>query len=252
MLSRNFRLQKVGDLDWLRKNYQFSKVSSSIDELIILNVSRDEKDEEIFIEHIKQLNNECFIPIAAGGGIRTISQARKLLKYGADKVVLNSSLFINKPLVHEIAEEFGQQCIIAAIDIMKYEKKYKIFVNNGQNKIEGEIYLEIKDILSLPIGEVYLNSIDRDGTGQGYLIDLIDLIDEANSTSIIIAGGAGNFQHLFEGLNIDKIDAVATAHLFNFVGNGLYQARKKLIDKKYDLPIWNTEVIKNLKGCLDT
>ena len=90
MLSRNFRLQKVGNLRWLQKNYNFSQITFSIDELIVLDVSRDGRDEEKFRDCVRLLTEECFVPIAAGGGIRALDQAQKLLHSGADKVVLNT------------------------------------------------------------------------------------------------------------------------------------------------------------------
>jgi len=90
MLSRNFRLQKVGGLSWLKKNYDFSQVAFSIDELIVLDVSRGERDLAQFCEHLKGLADGCFVPIAAGGGVRSLADARMLLRSGADKVVVNT------------------------------------------------------------------------------------------------------------------------------------------------------------------
>ena len=107
VLSRNFRLQKVGDLRWLKENYDFSRVAFSIDELIILDVSRGDRDEEKFREHVGSLSEECFIPIAAGGGIRNVEQARQLLYSGADKIVVNSLLSNDEDVIQEIAFEFG-------------------------------------------------------------------------------------------------------------------------------------------------
>jgi imidazole glycerol-phosphate synthase subunit HisF len=247
MLSRNFRLQKVGDLNWLRKNYVFSKISFSIDELVVLNVSRGDKDEELFKDHLKKLTEECFIPVAAGGGIRQIEQTRALLRSGADKIVLNSAIFTNPQLVHSIAGEFGQQCIVASIDVMKVKEDYKIFIENGTKEIQKPFSECLNDILKLPIGEIYLNSMDRDGTGQGYLNDLIDILPKKLSTPIIIAGGAGKYHHLTEGLKNDKVDAVATAHLFNFVGDGLEKSREGLINSNISLPVWDVEKFKTLK-----
>ena len=106
MLSRNFRLQKVGNMQWLKKNYNFSHISFSIDELIILDVTRNERNEAAFYEHVRLLNDECFVPIAAGGGIREVEQARKLLHSGADKVVINTLLVEDSEIISEIASNF--------------------------------------------------------------------------------------------------------------------------------------------------
>ena len=106
MLSRNFRLQKVGNLNWLKKNYNFSKIAFSIDELIILDVTRGNRDEKKFQKHIYSLTEECFVPIAAGGGIRTLEQAQNLLHSGSDKVVVNTLIYKNPQVIRKIAEEW--------------------------------------------------------------------------------------------------------------------------------------------------
>ena len=110
MLSRNFRLQKVGNLHWLQTNYNFSHISFSIDELIVLDVTRGEKKPDEFCAALKQLTEGCFVPIAAGGGVRTIETARNLLRSGADKVIVNSTLYEKNGFVSHLASEFGQQC----------------------------------------------------------------------------------------------------------------------------------------------
>ena len=133
MLSRNFRLQKVGDINWLEKNYGFSNVGFSIDELIVLDVSRNERNRDEFSEVLKTLTNDCFAPIAAGGGINSVADATKLLRSGADKIVVNSSLHNNRKLISELAQEFGRQCIIASVDCKQIEGKFYIATNNGSN-----------------------------------------------------------------------------------------------------------------------
>jgi cyclase len=133
MLSRNFRLQKVGDINWLEKNYGFSNVGFSIDELIVLDVSRNERNRDEFSEVLKTLTNDCFAPIAAGGGINSLADATKLLRSGADKIVVNSALHSNKQLISELAQEFGRQCIIASVDCKQIKGKFYIATNNGSN-----------------------------------------------------------------------------------------------------------------------
>jgi len=238
MLSRNFRLQKVGNIKWLNLNYKFSKISSSIDELIILNVGRIKKDKESFLMHIRKLTENCFIPIAAGGGVNDIEYAKSLLRNGADKVVVNTALFNNKNLIYSLSEEFGAQCIVASVDLKFENNTFSLWVENGTSKVDILPEIFLKNISEMPIGEIYLNSMDKDGTGQGYMMDLLDLLPKKTSIPIIIAGGAGNYRHLAEGLDDKQIDAVATAHLFNFVGDGLINARKKLFDNNYNLAKW--------------
>lgn len=243
VLSRNFRLQRVGDLVWLQKNYKFSKIAFSIDELIVLDVSRGNRNLARFSEHLKALTEGCFVPIAAGGGIRSIEQARELLRSGADKVVVNSPLFNNPLLVKELAEEFGQQCVIAAIDVKKSPKgEYQAFIENGSRPLDSNFSVWIEQISRLSVGEIYLNSMDRDGTGQGYDLGLLDSLPCLLSKPLILAGGAGHFRHLSEGLSDPRVDAVATAHLFNFVGNGLTKARIDLLSEGQMLAKWNEAI----------
>lgn len=235
MLSRNFRLQKVGNLDWLEKNYNFKQISSYIDELIVLDVTRENRNIRNFAEMLKKITNECFVPISAGGGVCSPDDARLLLRSGADKVVLNTSAFSNYEVIKTISKEFGQQCIVASIDLKKENKKYSVFINNGTKKLKS---LNDKMFLEGYIGEIYLNSIDRDGTGQGYDFSTLEIIPTNCKLPIILAGGVGNAEHLKEGLINERIDAVATAHLFNFVGTGLKNARDIIQSSGIPLARW--------------
>jgi len=244
MLSRNFRLQKVGDLKWLQSNYNFSYISFSIDELIVLDVTRGERDTKAFCDALKALTEGCFVPIAAGGGVRTIEHARTLLRSGADKVVVNTALYENEHFVNELASEFGQQCIVASMDIKRApDGSYQVWAEYGSKCLEGSAAHWIEQVTNNAVGEIYLNSMDRDGTGQGYDLQLLDLLPQDMPKPVILAGGVGNATHLAEGLADTHVDAVATAHLFNFVGDGLKQARQLLIASGVDLPIWDIQLL---------
>ena len=240
MLSRNFRLQNVGNLNWLEKNYDFSKISYSIDELIVLDVTRGKRNFDKFCETLKALTKGCFVPISAGGGIVDFNLAHKLLRSGADKVVINSELFGKSQLVEKLASEFGKQCIVASVDI-KFSDifGYQIWSHSGTLCQEVEASSQLEIILSDSIGEIYLNSMDKDGTGQGLDLGLLDLLPNLTSKPVILAGGAGNSEHLLKAFMDSRVDAVATANLFNFVGTGLSDARRFLVTKGVDLPIWN-------------
>lgn len=248
VLSRNFRLQKVGDLLWLKNNYDFSKISFFIDELIVLDVSRGIRNRDLFVNTLSKIAIGCFAPIAAGGGIENLEDARRVLRSGADKVVLNSALSNNLTLVREIAEEFGQQCIIGSLDLKRtVQGEYCIYTHNGEHKQAVGLtdFLDSQAVSSL--GEIYLNSIDRDGTGQGYDFDTLNFVPDSCTLPLILAGGAGNSRHLLEGLKHPRVDAVATAHLFNFVGDGLKRARGVLLDSGVKLAYWPDISTLNLK-----
>jgi cyclase len=239
MLSRNFRLQKVGDLAWLKKNYNFSLISFFIDELIVLDISRGERNQSAFCETLEALTEGCFVPIAAGGGIRSIEQARCLLRSGADKLVLNTPIFSQSPLLKDLAQEFGQQCLVGSLDLKRtHGDKYEILIESGTRALDGVATERLQRISDGEVGEWYLNSVDRDGTGQGYDLALLDQLPLDWSVPIILAGGAGNASHLAIGLADSRVDAVATAHLFNFVGDGLKQARTSLSSSGVELAKW--------------
>lgn len=239
MLSRNFRLQKVGDLSWLQRNYNFANVALFIDELIVLDVSRSERDPDAFCVALEHISAGCFAPIAAGGGIKSVDYAKKLLRSGADKVVLNSALADDPALVKAIAREFGQQCVIGAIDVKhEGEGNYAAYSHNGNERIDMTVEQLLTKHAEGFVGEFYLNSIDRDGTGQGYDFATLDLLPDGWSQPVIMAGGVGNATHLAAGLADERVDAVATAHLFNFVGDGLRKARLALLDSGVELAQW--------------
>lgn len=248
MLSRNFRLQKVGDLRWLQKNYNFSNVSFSIDELVILDVSRTARDTDRFCEHVKAMTEGSFVPIAAGGGVMSTEHAQKLLRAGADKVVVNTAVATDPGLIREMASLYGRQCIVASVDAKQSASGFEVFTSNGGQATETSLSDWIKRLAELPVGEIYLNSMDRDGTGQGYMLAMLDHIPASITTPVILAGGAGKPQHLEEGLRDPRVDAVATAHLFNFVGDGLSQARQRLLDAGQRLPFWDRDRAKALAG----
>jgi len=247
MLSRNFRLQRAGDIEWLKINYNFKNIAFTIDELIILDVSRNERNLERFCGHIKVIAKECFIPIAVGGGITSYEHTKAIMNSGADKLVVNTTLFRAPHFVKELISTYGSQCIIASIDVKLQNGKTEIYIDNGSTKVAMAFDEYIDRIINLGIGEIYLNSMDRDGTGHGYLFDFWGQLKSTVKVPIIIAGGAGNWHHLLEGLKHDMVDAVATANLFNFIGQGFPNARRQLQESGIDLAKWETSNILDLK-----
>ena len=236
--SRNFRLQKAGNLNWLKRNYNFKEIAFSLDELIVLNASKDGKKIEEFAKILEGIVEDVFIPIAAGGGIRNIDDAKLLFNSGADKLVLNSLLHKNPDIVREIVKQYGSQSVIASIDYKTIDGNNLVFINDGMQKIDMTLNQYIDYTQNLGVGELYLNSIDNDGTGFGYDFDTIDKVANTIKVPLIIAGGAGNESHLIQGLKREKVDAVATANLFNFLGNGLPNARKKIIEENLNIARW--------------
>ena len=238
MQSRNFRLQKVGNLNWLEKNYRFQSIAFSLDEIIILNASKSKKSSMEFAKMVSDLVNDVFIPIAAGGGIRTIEDAELLFNSGADKLVLNTTLVESPALVKILVKQYGSQSIVASIDYKKVYGKLEVYINDGTSKIAMPLIDYINYLESLEVGEIYLNSIEKDGTGFGYDFETIKSLEKQINIPLIIAGGAGNENHLIEGLQLNGVNAVATANLFNFIGDGLPKARKKIIETGLNIANW--------------
>lgn len=250
MLSRNFRLQRAGNIQWLKSNYNFKRIAFTIDELIILDVSRGQRNISLFCESIKSIGQECFIPIAAGGGIVSCDHAKAIMNSGADKLIVNSSLCNEPSFVRELVSIYGSQCVIASVDVKNQNGKLECYIDNGIKKVDMEFSRYIDNIIKLGIGEIYLNSIDKDGTGHGYLFGLLDQLGNTVKVPIIIAGGAGNWHHLLEGLRNPVVDAAATANLFNFIGEGFPNARKELLNNGMDLANWEFGMLEGLKKCL--
>jgi cyclase len=237
-LSRNFRLQRAGDLAWLLNNYRFSSIATAIDELVILDVNRGSRDRDAFCAAVAQISANCYMPLVLGGGIRTLVDAQALVTNGADKLLINTALASDPDLVRELVSIYGSQCIVASIDYRIERGSFSVYTHQGQHRLDQSLQAYIEQLAALQVGELYLNSIDRDGTGQGYCFEALSHIVESIHLPVILAGGAGNQHHLLQGLHRADVDAVATANLFNFIGDGLPKARAHLIDYGIAMAYW--------------
>ena len=249
-LSRNFRLQRVGDLDWLIRNYDFARTASYIDELVLLNVSRDATDHSQFVKTLRFLTEICFVPITAGGHVQTLEHARVLLSNGADKILVNTLAAEDPQEVNRIAESYGRQCIIVGVDVVSQSEVLTAVTHRGSQVLTTDIRAHLSVLGALPVGEIYLTSVDRDGTGNGFHSDLLDLLPKQLSQPVILAGGAAKPEHFLNFLNDQRVSALATAHLFNFVGDGLLRTRETLLRENHLLPSWQPEEIMQMKGSL--
>lgn len=239
MQSRNFRLQKVGNLKWLENHYKFQQIAFSLDELIILDATKTQKSIQNFAAAVEKLVSDVFIPVAAGGGIRSIEDAELLFNSGADKIVLNTLLIENSSEVENIVKTYGSQSVVASIDYKINNGIPEPYINNGTIKVNLTMEAYLKYINSLHVGEIYLNSIEQDGTGFGYDYQNITALEKEIQLPLIIAGGAGNEKHLVDGLKLNGVSAVATANLFNFIGDGLPNARKHIFESGENIANWH-------------
>ena len=237
-LSRNFRLQQVGNVDWLLNAYPFKTVADSIDELFIINVSRETIEEysNRFFLDVEKIMSKVFVPLTLGGGIRNFSHVNSLFENGSDKVVINRMIIENPLLVQQISKRYGCQSIVASIDFKKINNQYFSFL--PQQKKTMILQDHINQVNKLNVGEIMLTSVDKDGTGQGYDTGVKEYIKECNSP-IILSGGAGKPEHFLDALKIKEVSAVSTANLFNFLGDSLEISRNFLIDKGVNLRLLN-------------
>lgn len=187
--------------------------SQLADELIIINIANSDEDRINFKNVVKEMSYELATPLAVGGKIKTLNQAKELFGNGADKIILNTGALINPKLITEIAELYGSQSVVVGIDLRYEENEYNIYSNNGKNKIEKKLKEWLYEIEERGCGEVMITSIDRDGTGLGLEINIIKEIRNKVKVPLIISGGCGSSQHFVEGYK-EGADAVAAGRFF--------------------------------------
>lgn len=249
VLSRNFRTQNIGNIDWILKNYNLSEVTKGLDEILILDVSRENKNFDKFCEIVKVISSNCFIPVSAGGGISNINQAETLFKSGADKVFLNSLYFKKIEECFKISKIFGNQSIIGGIDFKKINNQNYIFKDYGKYQTNLNINEWVNFLQENGAGEILLQSIDRDGTASGLELDK-ELLSKFNEVScpIILMGGVGKIDHFLDAFKNDKIEAIATANLLNFIGDTFLKLRKNLLINKVEVVDWGENDIRKFKN----
>lgn len=224
------------------------------DELIYLDISpspvydlkRDDLNYPKFdsiMEIIRLVASKCFMPLTFGGGIRTLDDIYRRLKAGADKVTLNTKAIEQPEFIGECAREFGSQCIVISIDAKRTDTGWAVYKGGrSQTELSPSSWAKIAE--QEGAGEILLNSIDRDGAGSGYDLQLINDVSNAVLIPVIVLGGVGSWQHFEEGLNT-KASAVAAANIFHYSENSIYNAKKYLFDRSYNvrkpLPLSNVQ-----------
>ncbi len=211
------------------------------DELIYLDISRNanydlgrddlgyENKSGIF-DILEGVSQCTMMPSTIGGKIRTISDIEDRLRFGADKVSINTLLYTAPEIVAQAVSKFGSQCIVASIDVKCVDDQYKVFVEGGRTDTNFELSAWLTKITELGVGEILLNSIDNDGHLQGFDINMISLVCEQVNIPVIACGGAGNWEHLLEVLSETNVSAVAAANIFHYTDQSVYMAKKFLYD----------------------
>jgi cyclase len=203
------------------------------DEITFLDITASHEERDTTLHTVERMASEVFIPLTVGGGVRQISDIRNLLNAGADKVAINSAAILNPDFVQEAADRFGSQCIVVAIDAKQVawgkNCKWEIFSHGGR-KVTGLDAMEwAKKMTYLGAGEILLTSMDRDGTKNGFDLDLTELISGSVSVPVIASGGVGTLQHLADGITKGKADAVLAASIFHFGQFSLSEAKNFML-----------------------
>ncbi len=209
--------------------------SQDADELIFIDILRNNNSKNNLVDFLNEVSTECSMPLTAGGGIKNENDVRELINAGADKVIINTAAYENPKMISNAVTQFGSQCIIGGIDYRLHNSKKTVFINCGKSITQDNPVDYAKKIEDLGVGEIYLNSIDLDGTMKGYDIDIVQKISDKLSIPLIASGGAGNFMHLVELFNKTNVSAVACASLFHFGDNNPIRARSYL--KNNDIPM---------------
>ena len=202
------------------------------DELVFLDISASPEARRTTLEMVSRVAESIFIPFTVGGGIRSAADAGAALRAGADKVTVNTAAVRDPSLVSRLAESFGSQCIVAAVDVKRVEGRLTVVINGGRETTELEAVEWSRRLEALGAGEILLTSMDRDGTGAGYDLPLIQAVSQAVSMPVIASGGAGNLAHLAEALEAGA-HGVLAATIFHFQDSSLPRARAYLRERGY-------------------
>ncbi len=205
------------------------------DEITFLDITASHEARDTTLHTVERMAGEVFIPLTVGGGVRELQDIRNLLNAGADKVAINSAAIFNPEFVREAAQRFGSQCIVVAIDAKQVEQgdepKWEIFTHGGRKPTGIDAIQWAKKMTGYGAGEILLTSMDRDGTKNGFDLELTSRISDAVNVPVIASGGVGNLQHLVDGIVEGKADAVLAASIFHFGEHTVPEAKKYMAER---------------------
>jgi imidazole glycerol-phosphate synthase subunit HisF len=202
------------------------------DELVFLDISASQEERKTTLEMVARVAESIFIPFTVGGGIRSVADAGAALRAGADKISVNTAAVRDPSLVSRLAESFGSQCVVAAVDVKRIDGRLTVMVTGGRDPTPLEAIAWVRQLETAGAGEILLTSMDRDGTGKGYDLPLIQAAASAVSIPVIASGGAGTLEHLAEALRAGA-HGVLAATIFHFQGSSLPEARAYLREQGF-------------------
>ena len=203
--------------------------AAGADELCFLDITASHENRDTIIDVVRRTAEVCFMPVTVGGGVRTADDARALLMAGADKVAVNSAAVTRPEVISDIATRFGSQCMVASIDARKVaEGRWEIFTHGGRTPTGIDALEHAVRMADLGAGELLVTSMDRDGTRDGYDLELTRTLADAVSIPVVASGGVGNLDHLVEGVTKGHANAVLAASIFHFGEHSIANAHAAL------------------------
>ncbi|MBI2206716.1 MAG: imidazole glycerol phosphate synthase subunit HisF [Candidatus Rokubacteria bacterium] len=211
------------------------------DELVFLDITASHEERDIMLDVVRRTAEGIYMPLTVGGGLRSVDDVRGLLRAGADKVSLNTAAIQRPAVIREAAERFGSQCIVVAIDARREGNapdgtpRWGVYTHGGRRPTGLDAVAWAREAAARGAGEILLTSMDRDGTKDGYDLELTRAIAEGVTIPVIASGGAGTLEHLWEGLVEGAADAVLAASIFHFGMHTIAEAKQYLADRGVDV-----------------
>jgi cyclase len=217
-------LRDAGDPVELAVRYQ----EEGADEIVFLDITASHERRETVARLARRCADDVFIPFTIGGGVRSVDDAQAVLDAGADKVSVNSAAVARPELLAEMAEVFGAQCVVLAIDARREGDGYGVYVNGGRRRVGRDAVEWAREGVERGAGEILLTSMDRDGTEDGYELELTHAVADAVDVPVIASGGAGSLDHLVDAIERGGADAVLCASIFHYGQHSVREAKERM------------------------
>lgn len=224
-------LRDAGDPVELASRYD----AAGADEVVFLDITASSDNRRTMIDVVESAADRLFIPLTVGGGIRTVEDARAMLRAGADKVSVNTAAVQRPELIAEIASEFGNQCVVCAIDAKRDGDAWQVYLHGGRTPTGIDVRQWARDAVARGAGEILLTSMDRDGTREGFDLALTRTVVDAVAVPVIASGGVGTLDHLADGIVVGGADAVLAASIFHFGEFTVAQAKEHFARRGIDV-----------------
>ena len=225
-------LRDAGDPVEIARRYD----EQGADELTFLDITASSDDRDLILNMIEQVAAQVFIPLTVGGGVREVADVRRLLNAGADKVSINSAAVMRPDLILEASAKYGSQCIVVAIDAkLTSQGHWDVFTHGGRKNTGKNVLEWAKEVVERGAGEILLTSMDRDGTKNGFDIELVRMISDGVSVPVIASGGVGTLEHLAQGILQGHADAVLAASIFHYGEFTIAQAKAYLVQQGIEI-----------------